>query len=67
MTGLIESCCRMIDVSDADTKIFREILGGACNLRTQMTNRKVATALHYRRGRAYAYPAIRDGWPAGRS
>jgi hypothetical protein len=30
-----------------------------------MRSRKVATARHYRRGPACAYPAIRDGWPAG--
>src|SRR5205085_1072913 len=34
MTGLIESCCRMIEVSDAHAKIFREILGGASHRST---------------------------------
>jgi hypothetical protein len=31
----------------------------------QMRSRKVATARHCRKGPACAYPAIRDGWPAG--
>src|SRR5438105_2011127 len=34
-------------------------------LRTQMGSRKFATARHCRRDPARAYPAIRDGWPAG--
>src|SRR5919201_6022093 len=30
-----------------------------------MRSRKVAIARHCRKGPAHAYPAIRDGWPAG--
>jgi hypothetical protein len=33
-------------------------------LQTRMRSRKIAIARHCRRGRACAYPAIRDGWPA---
>jgi hypothetical protein len=34
-------------------------------IRTQTRSRKVAIARHCLRGPACAYPAIRDGWPAG--
>jgi len=39
-------------------------LSNQTGLRTKR-RRKVATARHCRRGPARAYPAIRDGWPAG--
>ena len=40
-------------------------LNNQTELRSQMRSRKVATARHCRRAPACAYPAIRDGWPAG--